>query len=98
MGAQPLLDLITDVLPAPDVRGESLHVAGPSTGLWGRTLRPEERRESGIPSNALAVKVTFIWGAHTRRAGVKVNDIIVGIDGVRREGFGTPLAAAQLGP
>ena len=34
-----------------------------------------------VPPNKLALKVTFIWGPHTRKAGIKVGDVVVGLDG-----------------
>ena len=64
---------------------ESLHVAGPGGGFWGVKLTGDQRRERGIPADALALRVTFIWGAHTRRAGLKVDDVVVELDGIRRD-------------
>ena len=64
---------------------ESLHVAGPNCGLWGKRLSKQEKQKNGIPPGQLGLKVTFIWGAHTRRAGLRVGDIIVALDGVRRD-------------
>ena len=64
---------------------ESLHVAGPNCGLWGKKLSAREKQKHGIPTGQLGLKVTFIWGAHTRRAGLRVGDIIVALDGLRRD-------------
>jgi serine protease Do len=64
---------------------ESLHVAGPSAGFWGMKLTAEERQKLDIPVEAMAVKVTFIWGDYTRKAGVKVGDLVVELDGIRRD-------------
>ncbi|MAV38595.1 MAG: hypothetical protein CMJ59_24420 [Planctomycetaceae bacterium] len=64
---------------------ESLHVAGPNCGLWGKQLSAADKNKRGIAAGALGLKVTFIWGAHTRRAGLQTGDIIVALDGVRRE-------------
>jgi len=33
----------------------------------------------------MAVLVTFIWGDHTRRAGMKVNDVVVKFDGFTKD-------------
>jgi serine protease Do len=64
---------------------ESLHVAGPNGGFWGMKLSAEERRKLGLPADQMAVKITFIWGDHTRRAGIKEGDIVVELDGIRRD-------------
>ena len=64
---------------------ESLHVAGANCGLWGKKLTEKEKRGKGIPADQLGLKVTFIWGAHTRRTGLRVGDIIVSLDGLRRD-------------
>ena len=64
---------------------ESLHVAGPSNGLWGRKLKPNERKRLDLDNDVLALKVTFIWGGHTKAAGVRVNDVILSLDGIRRD-------------
>ena len=64
---------------------ESLHVAGPNAGFWGMKLKDDERRKLDIPADALAVRVTFIWGDYTRQAGVKDGDVVVEIDGLRRD-------------
>ena len=67
--------------PDPSWR-ESLHVVGPGCGLWGRRLNAKERRRLKLPARKLALKVTFIWGPHTRRAGIRVGDVIVRLDNV----------------
>ena len=64
---------------------ESLHMVGPNCGLWGRKLNVKERRRLKLKPEKLALKVTYIWGSHTRRAGIKVGDIIVGLDGQTRD-------------
>jgi len=63
----------------------SLHVAGPSNGFWGRKLNANERRDLLIPADKMAVKVTFIWGSHTRKAGLRVNDVVVSVDGMKKD-------------
>ena len=60
---------------------ESLHVVGPNCGLWGRRLNANERRRLKLAPGKLALKVTFLWGPHTRKAGIRVGDIIVRLDG-----------------
>ncbi len=63
---------------------ESLHVVGPNCGLWGRKLNGKERQRLKLSSDKLALKVTFIWGPHTRKAGIRVGDVIVSLDGQTR--------------
>jgi hypothetical protein len=62
---------------------ESLHVAGPNGGFWGERIQPAERGKLGLPADKMAVRVTFIWGDHARRAGLKVGDLVVALDGNR---------------
>lgn len=64
---------------------ESLHVAGPNGGFWGHKLSEEEREKAGVPNDQMAVVVTHIWGEHTRRAGIKNDDIVVKFDGLARD-------------
>jgi C-terminal processing protease CtpA/Prc len=64
---------------------ESLHVAGPNAGFWGHKLDEEEREKLGLPAGRMAVLVTFIWGDHTRKAGIRKDDIVVKFDGLTRD-------------
>lgn len=64
---------------------ESLHVAGPNGGFWGQKLSEEERENAGLPNDKMAVLVTHIWGDHTRRAGIKNDDIVVKFDGITKD-------------
>jgi serine protease Do len=59
---------------------ESLHVAGPNGGFWGHKMSDTEREKAGLPSGKMAVLVTFIWGEHTREAGIKKDDVVVKFD------------------
>jgi serine protease Do len=61
---------------------ESLHVAGPNGGFWGHKLSDAERKKVGVPAGKMAVLVTFIWGEHTRQAGIKKDDVVVKFDGL----------------
>jgi serine protease Do len=61
---------------------ESLHVAGPGGGFWGQKLPEAERNLIGLSAARMAVRVTFIWGEHTRKAGFKKDDVIVKFDGL----------------
>jgi hypothetical protein len=64
---------------------ETLHVAGPNGGFWGEKLSPEQRRSLGIEPDGMAVRVTAIWGNHTREAGIKIGDIVVSWDHLRAD-------------
>jgi len=64
---------------------ESLHVAGPNGGFWGHDLSADDRKKFNLPEDRLAVLVTFIWGDHTRRAGIKKDDIVVKFDGLTKD-------------
>jgi S1-C subfamily serine protease len=64
---------------------ESLHVAGPNGGFWGHKLSDDERAKHNAPTNGMAVLVTFIWGDHTKRAGIKVNDVVIKFDGLTHD-------------
>jgi len=64
---------------------ESLHVAGPNGGFWGQKLSASEREMGKLAAGAMAVKVTFIWGDHTRKAGLRTGDVIVEWDGGRSD-------------
>lgn len=59
----------------------SVESVGPNGGFWGSPANARERRNLGIDADALAFKVNFIWGDHTRKAGIRNGDIIVEIDG-----------------
>lgn len=70
--------------PDPSWR-ESLHVAGPNGGFWGRKLSDEEREKAGLAADKMAVLVTFIWGDHTRAAGLQKDDIVIAFDGLTKD-------------
>lgn len=63
---------------------ESLHVAGPNAGIWGRALSAEEKAKRNLGPDALGVKVMFLYGQHSKAAGIKLNDVVVAVDGIRR--------------
>ncbi|MEK6238101.1 MAG: PDZ domain-containing protein, partial [Planctomycetales bacterium] len=63
----------------------SLHVAGPGGGFWGRKLTESDKRKRNLKSDALAMKVTFIWAPHAKRAGFRNGDVVVSLNGVRRD-------------
>ncbi len=64
---------------------ESLHVAGPNAGFWGQKLNEEERRRLGVAADTLAVRVTFVWGDFTRQAGLRIDDVVIEFDDLRRD-------------
>ena len=64
---------------------ESLHVAGPNGGFWGQKLADADREKRGLSRDRMAVLVTFIWGDHTRKAGIKTDDVVVKFDGLTRD-------------
>jgi S1-C subfamily serine protease len=64
---------------------ESLHIAGPGGGFWGEKVTEEERTKLGLPAGRMAVRVTFIWGDHARKAGLKQQDIVVEFDGLKTD-------------
>ena len=56
-------------------------VVGPNAGLWGVPENATQRGKWGLGPDDLAIKVTFIHKPWSRGAGIKLNDIIVPIDG-----------------
>jgi predicted metalloprotease with PDZ domain len=70
--------------PDPSWR-ESLHVAGPNGGFWGKKLLDDERKAYSLEPGRMSVLVTFIWGDHTRRAGLKEKDVVIKFDGMTRD-------------
>ncbi len=63
----------------------SVEVVGPNGGFWGAKASPKQRRELGLDTKDLALRVTFIWGKWTREAGIKNGDIVVTIDGKQND-------------
>ena len=59
----------------------SVEVVGPNGGFWGAKASPRQRRQLGVDSDDLALRVTFIWGKWTWQAGIKNGDVVVAIDG-----------------
>jgi predicted metalloprotease with PDZ domain len=64
---------------------ESLHVGGPGAGFWGMKLKEDERKRLGLAADGLAVRVTAIYGAHAKQAGVRNGDVVLEIDGLRKD-------------
>ena len=59
----------------------SVGIVGPSSGFWGKPLSDAQRRNLKIPRGKMGVRINFIWGKWTRKAGVKQNDVLVELDG-----------------
>ncbi len=70
---------------------ESTHVVGPGGGLWGVKANAQQRRQLGVKDGDLALRVTYIWGRHTRAAGIRNGDYVISIDGKK-----TDMNARQL--
>jgi predicted metalloprotease with PDZ domain len=71
----------------------STYVAGPNAGLWGVPFEAEEKRLLGIPVDQMALKVTHLFTGHPTpvKAGLRLNDVIIEVDGSRR-----PMTARQV--
>ncbi len=54
---------------------------GPTSGVWGRRVNDQKRKQLGISPDKLAMQVTFIWAPWTKSSGVKNGDVITSIDG-----------------
>lgn len=57
----------------------------PSPCVYGPDLTAEEKAHLGLPPTALAFRQNQYLSRHVRQAGLRVGDIIVGIDGKRLE-------------
>lgn len=64
---------------------ESTHVAGPNSGFWAVELNEQQRKNLNIPSDQLALRATAIWGAWTKKSGIRHGDIVVSIDGLNAD-------------
>ncbi|MBX6315296.1 MAG: PDZ domain-containing protein [Isosphaeraceae bacterium] len=64
----------------------SVGLAGPNPGFWAKELNAAEKRAAGLPADALALKLTFLFPQHPTPigAGLRLGDILVSIDGLRR--------------
>jgi predicted metalloprotease with PDZ domain len=60
-------------------------VVGPNAGLWGVPENATKRQKIGLGPEDLAIKVTFIHKPWSRQAGMRLNDIIVSIDGQSKQ-------------
>jgi serine protease Do len=71
----------------------STYVAGPNAGFWAEPLSERQRKMVGLANDALALRVTVFFGDHPtpRKAGLRINDVIVEFDGKRR-----PITVRQL--
>ena len=63
----------------------SLRGLEPSTWVDGDDLSPEEKRQLGLSEKRLAFYQSSFVSTVARQAGIRANDVIVGIDGKRLE-------------
>jgi hypothetical protein len=69
----------------------------PDLGFWSPELTADERRELGLAPDVLGMKVRWIPREETKRAGLRVNDVIVAFDGdTRHTSFNKLSARARL--
>lgn len=59
----------------------SLRELEPASGLHGDDLSADEKRELGLPADALAFRQGNFLSPQARRAGIQQNDIVIAIDG-----------------
>jgi hypothetical protein len=58
----------------------SLKSLSPSLGVQGEDLNADERRALGLPANGLAFRQAAYLSPEARHAGVRINDVILGVD------------------
>jgi S1-C subfamily serine protease len=63
----------------------SMQWAVPSARLYGAELKPEEKKKLGVPAKQLAFRQQFPVPAQPKAAGVRVGDVILGVDGKAME-------------
>jgi hypothetical protein len=63
----------------------STHWAGPNGGFWGMPLSESEKQRLGIAGNGLGLRINFFFKNHPSpmNAGLRNNDILVELDGLR---------------
>src|SRR5687768_8573567 len=62
----------------------SQEAVGPSVGIWCELVNPERRRQLGIPSDKLGLRVSFLFpGAEwaKTRGTLRMDDVLIGING-----------------
>jgi C-terminal processing protease CtpA/Prc len=71
----------------------STYVAGPNAGFWGVPLEEEDKQQLGIPADQMALRVSHLFPGHSSpvKSGLKLNDIVIEVDGSRR-----PMTARQV--
>ena len=50
-----------------------------------RRVSAERKRKLGLSKDALALIVTFIWGKHAKKAGLRLNDVVLAVDDRRND-------------
>jgi predicted metalloprotease with PDZ domain len=71
----------------------STYVAGPNAGFWGVPLGEEDKRQLGIPPDQMALRVSHLFPGHPTpvKAGLRLKDVVIEVDGSRQ-----PKTARQL--
>jgi serine protease Do len=71
----------------------STYVAGPNAGFWAVPLNEEEKRRAGIPAANLALRVNLLFRRQATpiKAGLRLQDVLIEVDGKRQ-----PMTARQL--
>jgi S1-C subfamily serine protease len=68
----------------------SVELAGPNLGFWAKQLSEPEKQAANLPTDALALKVTFLFPNHPtpKEAGLRLGDVLIELDG-RRDAWTT---------
>jgi serine protease Do len=61
----------------------SLKSLSPAPGVQGDDLTPAEKKARGLPADALALRQQAFLSPAARHAGVKIHDVIIGVDDYR---------------
>lgn len=59
----------------------STGAVGPSSGFWAVEATEEERKKLRLPSGSLGLKISYLWAPWAKASGIKLNDIIIEVDG-----------------
>ncbi len=58
---------------------------GPSTGIWGKRVPDQQRRQYGLSTKTMAVRVTYIWSKWAKGSGIRHNDIVIALNGYKAD-------------
>lgn len=62
---------------------QSTGVVGPNVGFWGIGANRKQRKNLGVDDDAMAIRISYIHKPWSRRSGLKLNDYLLSIDGVK---------------